>query len=109
MSGEATLRGSPPLSPVKDGSKASVDESALRHRLRVEARRLLLYRAERPADGKRGKAPVSAVLRQVQVTDQGDAVAVLEGDFLMVGVSAFWEGLIPSTRHCLCLCVGRSE
>ena len=34
------------------------DEAALRHGLRIEARRLLLHRAERAADGERRQAPV---------------------------------------------------
>ena len=43
------------------------DEATLRHRLRVKARRLFLYRTERAANGKRRQAPVGTVLRQIQI------------------------------------------
>ena len=74
------------------------DEATLRHRLRVKARRLFLHRTKRATDGKRRQAPVGPVLGQIQVARQGDAVAVLEGDLLMIDLLASGEGLVPSGR-----------
>ena len=77
------------------------DEAALRHGLRVQARRLLLHRAERTADGERRQPLAGAVLRQVQVAGQGDAVAVLEGDLLMIDLRRSWGRSCPIPLTCL--------
>ena len=71
------------------------DEPALGHGLRIQARRLLLHRAKRATDGERRQSLAVAVLRQIQIGGQGDAVAVLEGDLPMIDLVALGEGLVP--------------
>jgi hypothetical protein len=93
MSGEATLRGVPLLSSV-GRVKRQRNEAALGHGLRVQAGGLFLHGTERAADGQRREL-ATGVLRLVQVASQGDAVAVLEGDLLMLNFVALGKHLVP--------------
>ena len=74
------------------------DETTLRHGLRIETRRLLLHRAEWTADGERRQPPVGTVFRKVEIGCQGDAVAVLEGDLLVIDVLALGGKPCPIRR-----------
>ena len=69
-------------------------EAKLRHFLRVQTGGLLLYRTERTADGNGGQLALCA-LRRVHIRRQCDAVAVVEGHFLMIDLVAFGEYLVP--------------
>ena len=75
------------------------DEAALGHRLGIEARRLFLHGAVRPANHECGM-PLRAidVLRDVEVGDQRDAEPVVEGDLPVIDAIALGEGLVPGER-----------
>ena len=94
MSGEAMQRGWPPLSPVKEGSKAMVRKprSAMVWAYRPAA--CSLDRAKGAADGDGGQF-AGGVLRRVEVGGERDAIAVVEGDFAMVYPVAPGKGLVP--------------
>ncbi|MNL21861.1 hypothetical protein D3C87_1431740 [compost metagenome] len=82
--------------PVVRGIESQRNETALRHRLSVEARRLFLHPAERmPDDDRRVSARALHVLGEVQVGDQVDAGPVIVGHFLVVDLAALLEGLVP--------------
>lgn len=71
------------------------DESAFGHGLRIQSGGLLLDRAERTADHDCRQPIAATVLRQVQVSCQGDAVAIGEGDLAMFDLCAQGKGLVP--------------
>ena len=97
MSGDGTLRGSPLLSPVYDGSNA-----------RATYPRSAIVCAYSPDDCSftapngplTARAPPAACVRRgpvgrVQITGEGDAVAVPERHLLMIDLLAPGEGLVP--------------
>lgn len=75
------------------------DESPLGHRLCIQARHLFLHGTKRTADGQRWRSPASAVLRQVQVSGERDAVPVPERDLLMIDSVALRKGFVPFLRE----------
>ena len=77
------------------GVEGERDEAAFGHGLGVETCRLLLHGAERAGDGERRQAAVACGRRQVQIACQGDAVAVGEGDLLVLDPVALGKGLVP--------------
>ena len=98
MSGDAVFRGSPLLSPVYDGSKASVTNPRSAIVCAYRPGHLFLDGAKRTADGQRRQAVASAVLRHVQVGGERDAESVLERDLLMIDLVASGERLVPCGR-----------
>ena len=60
---------------------------------------LLLHGAERAADGDGGQL-ARGVLGDVEVGGEGDAVAVVEGDFRVVHLVTLWENLVPLLGQC---------
>ncbi|MNN67519.1 hypothetical protein D3C81_1831570 [compost metagenome] len=62
--------------------------------MRIEPGGLLLHRAKRATDDNSCQL-CAGVLRLVQVARQGDAIAVREGDLLMVHLVALGESLVP--------------
>lgn len=76
------------------------DETAFGHRLRIQAGRLFLHRAEGATHRDRRQL-AAGVLRLVQVGRQRDAVAVLERYLPVLDPVALWEHLVPvlGQRH----------
>ncbi|MNC30952.1 hypothetical protein D3C75_792550 [compost metagenome] len=81
------------------GVKRQSDEPALGQGLGIEAARLLLHRAKGAAQGNGRQLGVSPVLRQIEVSDQGDAITVLEGHLAMLDFVALGKGLVPLGHH----------
>ncbi|MDY2647719.1 MAG: hypothetical protein SOV63_02820 [Pyramidobacter porci] len=82
LAGEGRIEG--------DGQK-----SAFGHGLGVQPAGLLLDGAEGTADGEGGKLFAAAVLGNVHVGGQSDAVTVFEEDFFVLHFLAFGENLVP--------------
>ena len=86
-------RGWPPLSPVKEGSKAMVRKprSAMVWAYRPAACSLTAPKGPQT----RWRAICRRLLRRVEVGGERDAIAVVEGDFAMVYPVAPGKGLVP--------------
>lgn len=92
MSGEAPYRGCPPLSPVKDGSKASVRKpySAI----------LCAYKPEdRSFTAPNGPLTARRIFRRIQICRQRNAVAIVESHLSVICLSALGELFVPFLRH----------
>jgi hypothetical protein len=78
----------------KGGVKGDGQKAPLRHLLGVEPGRLFLDGAEGAADCQGGQF-AGRMQRGVQVGGQGDAVPVMESDFLVLNLAALREDLVP--------------
>ena len=73
-------------------------ESALGQRLRIQPRRLLLHRPERPANGY-GRHRHLGILRHVEIRRKRYTVTVAERNLRMCHLVALREDLVPLARH----------
>ena len=73
-------------------------ESALGQRLRIQPRRLLLHRPERPANGY-GRHRRRGILRHVEIRRKRYTVTVAERNLGMCNLVALREDLVPLARH----------
>ena len=97
--GRGHIAGLPAALAGEGGVEGEGQEAAFGQRLRVAAGHLLLHGAERAADGDGGQL-ARGVLGDVEVGGQGDAVAVVEGDFRVVHLVTLWEYLVPLLGQC---------
>ncbi|MNS44484.1 hypothetical protein D3C72_769270 [compost metagenome] len=81
------------------GVKRQGDETVLGQGLGIETARLLLHRAKGAAQGNRGELGSPPSFRQIEVSDQGDAITVLEGHLAMLDFVALGKGLVPLGHH----------
>ena len=79
------------------GVEGDGEEAPLRQRLGVEAGALLLHRPKGSTHGD-GRQLSRGVFRRILVRRQGDAIAVDEGDFLVIHAVALGKGLVPLLR-----------
>jgi hypothetical protein len=98
MSGDATLRTAPPLSPASERRiERQRDEAAFRERLGVKAGRLFLHSSKRAAEHQRRELAGARILRPVQVASKNDPKPVPERHLSMDHAIALREHLVPST------------
>ena len=97
--GRGHIAGLPAALAGEGGVEGEGQEAAFGQRLRVAAGHLLLHGAERAADGDGGQL-ARGVLGDVEVGGEGDAVAVVEGDFRVVHLVTLWEYLVPLLGQC---------
>ena len=71
------------------------DKALFRQGLCIQTAGLLFHRAEGAADGNRRKLALAAIFRNVEIADQGDPIAVLEGHLTVSDFRAFREGFVP--------------
>ena len=82
------------------GIKGERDKTARRHFLRVEPGTLFLNGAERPRNRDRGELNSRFhAFRGVEVSREREAVAILEGDLLMVHIGVLRKDLVPAGRE----------
>ena len=63
--------------------------------LGIQPAGLLFHRAEGAAYGNRRQLALAAIFRDVEIADQGDTVAVLEGHLAVIDFRAFRKGFVP--------------
>lgn len=67
----------------------------LGHGLGIHAGGLFFHCAKRPADGDGRQASVTAILRQIEIADERDAIPIGENGLLVVDLVASGKDFVP--------------